>query len=55
MCISSGDLDEQHADDDDDEDNFKIESAQPVSDTFSEPVPELFRKLQWSIISVFDC
>ena len=40
-----GDLDEQHADDDDD-DNFKIESAQPVSDTFCEPVPELSRKLQ---------
>ena len=33
-------------DDDDDEDNFKIESAQPVSDTFCEPVPELSRKLQ---------
>ena len=41
-----GDLDEQHADDDDDEDTFKIESAQPVSDTFCEPVPELSRKLQ---------
>ena len=40
-----GDLDEQHADDDDD-DNFKIESAQPVSDTFCEPVPELSGKLQ---------
>ena len=32
--------------DDDGEDNFKIESAQPVSDTFCEPVPELSRKLQ---------
>ena len=40
-----GDLDEQHADDDDD-DNFKSESAPPVSDTFCEPVPELSRKLQ---------
>ena len=40
-----GDLDEQHADDDDD-DNFKIESAQPVSGTFCEPVPEISRKLQ---------
>ena len=39
-----GDLDEQHADDDDD--NFKTESAQPVSDTFCEPVPELSQKLQ---------
>ena len=39
-----GDLDEQHADDDDD-DNFKTESAQPVSDTFYEPVPELSQKL----------
>ena len=36
MCISSRDLDEQHADDNDDED----------SDTFCEPVPELSRKLQ---------
>ena len=40
-----GDLDEQYANDDDD-DNFKIESAQPVSDTFCEPVPEVSRKLQ---------
>ena len=39
-----GDLDEQHADDNDDD--CKIESAQPVSDTFCEPVPELSRKLQ---------
>ena len=39
-----GGLDEQHADDDDD-DNFKIESAQPVSVTFCEPAPELSRKL----------
>ena len=38
MCIS--------ACDDDDEENFKIESTQPVSDTFCEPVPELSRKLQ---------
>ena len=35
-----GDLDKQHADDHDD-DAFKIESAQPVSDTFCEPVPEV--------------
>ena len=41
-----GDLDEQHVDDADDDDNFKIESARPVSDTFCEPVPELSRKLQ---------
>ena len=34
-----GDLDEQRVDDDDDHDNFKIESAQPVSETFCEPVP----------------
>ena len=40
-----GDLDEQHADDHDDED-FTIESAQPGSDTFCEPVPELSRELQ---------
>ena len=46
MCIYSGDLDEQHVDDADDDDNFNIESAQPVSDTFCEPVPELSRKLQ---------
>ena len=37
------DLDEQRVDDDD---NFKIESAQPVSDTFCEQIPELSRKLQ---------
>ena len=41
-----GDLDEQRVDDDDDGDNFRIESAQPVSDTFCDPVPELSRKLQ---------
>ena len=41
-----GDLDEQRVDDDDDDENFKIESAQPVSDTFCEPVLELSRKLQ---------
>ena len=40
-----GDLDEQHADENDGN-NFKIESAQPVSDTFCEPVPELSRKFQ---------
>ena len=39
-----GDLDEQHADDDDD--NFKPESAQPVSDTSCAPAPELSQKLQ---------
>ena len=31
--------------DDNDDEDFKIESAQPVSDTLCEPVPELFRKL----------
>ena len=41
-----GDLDEQCVDDHDDDDNFKFESAQAVSDTFGEPVPELSRKLQ---------
>ena len=41
-----GDLDEQRLDDDDHDDNFKIESAQPVSDTFCETVPELSRSLQ---------
>ena len=41
-----GDLDEQRVDDDGDDDNLKIESAQPVSDTFCEPVPELSQKLQ---------
>ena len=41
-----GDLDEQRVDDDDDDDNFRIKSAQPVSDTFCEPVPELSRKFQ---------
>ena len=40
-----GDLDEEHADDNDDDDS-QIESAQPVSDTFCKPVPELSRKLQ---------
>ena len=40
------DLDEQHANDDDDNDNFKIESGQPVSDAFCEPVPQLSQKLQ---------
>ena len=45
-AFPQGDLDEQRVDDDDDDDHFKIESAQPVSDTFCEPVPELFRKLQ---------
>ena len=33
-------------DDDDDDGDFKIEAAQPGSDTFCEPVPELSRKLQ---------
>ena len=42
-CLQ-GDLHEQHADGNDD-DAFKIESAQTVSDTFCEPVPELSRKL----------
>ena len=41
-----GDLDEQRVDDDDDDDHFRIEPAQPVSDTFCEPVPELSQKLQ---------
>ena len=41
-----GDLDEQRVDGDDDDVKFKIESAQPVSDTFCEPLPELSRKLQ---------
>ena len=46
MCaFLQGDLDEQHEDDNDDGD-FKTESAQSVSDTFSEPVPELCQKLQ---------
>ena len=44
-AFHQGDMDEQHADDNDD-DAFKIESAQAVSDTFCEPVPELSRKLQ---------
>ena len=43
-CLQ-GDLDEHHVDEDD-KANFKIDSAQPVSDTFCEPVPELSRKLQ---------
>ena len=34
------DLEEQHVDDNDDDD-FKVESAQPASDTFCAPVPEL--------------
>ena len=42
-------LDEQHVNDDDDDDvkneSAKKESAQPVSDTFCGPVPELSRKL----------
>ena len=37
-----GDLDEQY----DDNDDCNIQSAQPVSDTFCEPGPELSRKLQ---------
>ena len=43
-CLQ-GDLDVHHVDKDDDA-NFKIDSAQLVSDTFCEPVPELSRKLQ---------
>ena len=39
-------MDEQHVEDYDDED-FKAESAQPVSDTFCETVPEFARKLQF--------
>ena len=43
MCaFHQGNLDEQHADDE----ACKTESAQPISDTFCEPVPELSRKLQ---------
>ena len=42
-CLQS-DLDEQNLDDNDDD--FKIESAQSVSDTFCEPTPKLSRKLQ---------
>ena len=45
-ALLQGDLDEQHADDNDD-DNCKTQSAQPVSDTFCETVPELSRKLPW--------
>ena len=41
-----GDLDEQRVDDDDDDVKFKIESGQPFSDTFCEPVTEFSRKLQ---------
>ena len=36
----------QRVDDEDDDDNFRIESAQPVSDTFCEPIHESSRKLQ---------
>ena len=43
-ALLQGDLDEQPVDDDDDD--FQGESAQPVSDTFSEPVPGFSRKLQ---------
>ena len=45
VCVSSRLLDEQRVGDNDDDD-FKIESAQPVSDTCCERVPELSRKLQ---------
>ena len=45
MHLLQRDLDEQHEVDNDD-DACKIESAQPVSDTFCERVPELSRKLQ---------
>ena len=44
-CLQ-GDLHEQHADgNDDDAFKIKVESAQTVSDTFCDPVPELSRKL----------
>ena len=46
MTFLQGDLDEQHVDNDANGENFKIESAPPVSDTFSAPFPELSRKLQ---------
>ena len=45
MHFFKRDLDEQHVDDNDD-DAGKKESAQPVSDTLCEPVPELSQKLQ---------
>ena len=45
-ALLQGNVDEQRVDGDDDDDNFKIEPAQPVSDTFCEPIPELSRKLQ---------
>ena len=48
------DFDEQRADDNDDDD-FKIELAQPVSDTFCEPVPGCLESCSWSIASVFTC
>ena len=48
-----GDLDEQHADDDDDDDNFKTELAQPVSDTFCEPIPRVISKVAVGASSVY--
>ena len=49
------DMDEQHVNDNDDDD-FKIEPTQPVSDTFCELDPALSRKLQKEHhTSVFAC
>ena len=45
MYVLQGDLDEQPVDDNDDDD-FQLESVQPVSDTFFEPVPECVRLLK---------
>ena len=44
FAFLQSDLVEQNVDDNDDDD-FTVESAQAVSDTFCEPVPELSRKL----------
>ena len=43
--VLHSDLDENFVADND-VDDFKIDSAQPVSDTFCEPVPESSRKMQ---------
>ena len=51
-ALLQGNLDEQHADDDDD-DNFKIESAKPVSDAFCEPVFPVISKVASGASSVF--
>ena len=51
MHFFKGDLDEQHADDDDD-DNFKTESAQPVSDTFLRTCPRVVSKVAIGTSSV---